>query len=259
MQELRAAAWSVGTRLVVRKLDGWPDPVSTSPLTLPGPAGGFAVLFRFGAVAAVGLDPETEQRLLRQATRLATEPRAQMAEETGVTIVQDGAEEGVDAHGNLVLNRLSTDRAQIAASVLAKSAVLSEYEAQVEAVFERIEPMAALLRAGRLPRHGRALLREVGDVLLTGSRMVGRAEVSEKPETTWDKPDMDLLYERFAKEYELRDREQALTRKLDLIFRAASTYLDLQSVKRMLRVEWYIVLLIVMEILLLIYDMSMRG
>ncbi|MCK7497852.1 MAG: RMD1 family protein [Comamonadaceae bacterium] len=107
-----------------------------------------------------------------------------------------------------------------------------------------------------MPRSGKALLRELGDVLLIQSRMVGRAEVSEKPDITWELPVLDRLYDRLAVEFELRDREQALTRKLELIQLAANNYLNLLNGQRTLRVEWYIVILILAEILLILYELA---
>jgi len=255
MEKMRAVAWSVGNRLTARALEGWSAPVATAPLTLPGKNGGVAVLFRFGAVAAVGLESAVEQRLVEQARELINEPRRPVVSEEVTIAVGPGVDEGVDTDGRLLLRELSVGRAQVVASVLAKSAVLGDYEGEVAAVFERIEPFAAELREGGPARGGRALLRELGDVLSIQSRMVGRAEVGEKPEITWDAPELDRLYEKLAKEYELRDREQALVRKLDLISRAASTYLGLLSDRRTLRVEWYIVILILVEILLFVYEL----
>jgi uncharacterized Rmd1/YagE family protein len=259
MEKMRAVARSVGNRLTVRALEGWAAPVATAPLTLPGAGGGYAVLFRFGAVAAVGLEPAVEERLVEQARELIKEPRRSVVSEEVTIAVGPGVDEGVDTDGRLLLRELSVGRAQVVASVLAKSAVLGDYEGEVAAVFERIEPFAAELRGGGLTRGGRALLRELGDVLSIQSRMVGRAEVGEKPEITWDAPELDRLYEKLAKEYELRDREQALVRKLDLISHAASTYLGLLSDRRTLRVEWYIVILILVEILLFVYELLRTG
>jgi uncharacterized Rmd1/YagE family protein len=50
----------------------------------------------------------------------------------------------------------------------------------------------------------------------------------------------------------------ALERKLDLISRTAETLLELMQHKRSLRVEWYIVILIVIEILLTLYEIFAR-
>jgi len=52
----------------------------------------------------------------------------------------------------------------------------------------------------------------------------------------------------------LRDRDLALARKLDLISRTAETYLDLLNNRQALRVEWYIVVLIVVEIVLSLWQ-----
>jgi uncharacterized Rmd1/YagE family protein len=101
----------------------------------------------------------------------------------------------------------------------------------------------------------RDLLGQIGSVLHIQTRTVGRVEVTEKPEITWDRPDLDRLYERLAIEYELRDRDLALARKLEVISRTAETYQDLLQHRQTLRVEWYIVLLIVVEIVIILWEM----
>jgi len=72
----------------------------------------------------------------------------------------------------------------------------------------------------------------------------------------WEQPELERLYVRLEDEYELRERHLALERKLDLISRTAETMLDLMQHKRSLRVEWYIVILIIVEILLTLYEIS---
>ena len=59
-------------------------------------------------------------------------------------------------------------------------------------------------------------------------------------------------------EYEIRDRHVALERKLRLINDTAATLLDLLQARRSLRVEWYIVILIVVEILLTLYELFLH-
>ena len=88
--------------------------------------------------------------------------------------------------------------------------------------------------------------------------MVGRVEVSEKPERVWNRRDLYQVYARMAEEYELGERDRAVSRKLELLGRAAGTFLDVLGNRRSLHVEWYIVALIVVEIVLLIYDLSTR-
>jgi len=92
-------------------------------------------------------------------------------------------------------------------------------------------------------------------VLLMQQKMVGRVETGEKPELLWDHPELERLYVRLAEEYELRDRDRALDRKLDVISRTVETLLGLVQARSSLRVEWYIVLLIVAELALSIYPL----
>ena len=89
--------------------------------------------------------------------------------------------------------------------------------------------------------------------------MVGRVEVGEKPDALWERPDLERLYLRLEDEFELKERQLALHRKLEVIGQTVETVLDLLQSRRALRVEWYIVVLIVAEILLNLYEMFWRG
>jgi uncharacterized Rmd1/YagE family protein len=143
----------------------------------------------------------------------------------------------------------------VVAHVLAKSTVLAWYEQRATEIFDRVEALAEQLqRGGRGPSSGRELARQIGDVLLAQTRTVGRVEVGEKPEIAWDDPDLDRLYEHLAAEYELRERDRALSRKLELASHIVETYLDLLQNRQSLRVEWYIVILIVAEIAIVLFQ-----
>jgi uncharacterized Rmd1/YagE family protein len=76
----------------------------------------------------------------------------------------------------------------------------------------------------------------------------------EPPELLWERPELERLHARMRDEFELRERHRALTSKLELVSRTAETVLELIQNKRTLRVEWYIVVLILVEILLGLYQ-----
>ena len=174
-------------------------------------------------------------------------------------MVRAEADEQVDPAGNIVLRERTIERLQLVADILAKSLVLSYYETRIAEIFDGIEPLAAMLREkGRAGASGKELLRHIGDVLLIQQKMVGRVETGEKPELLWEHPELERLYVRLAEEYELRDRDRALDRKLDVISRTVETLLGLVQTRSSLRVEWYIVLLIVAELLLTTYPLLLN-
>jgi uncharacterized Rmd1/YagE family protein len=250
---LSARAWALGERIDVRPLERG-ETLALAPLTLRAGERGVAVLFRYGAVVFVDVAPLEQAAFLEKLRPFVS--GAFEAEGESVEIAID-AERGdrVEASGTLVLRRPGVERLQVVADVLAKSAVLAHYEERVASVFDRIESLAHSLERGGRNIHGRDLLREIGSALLIQTRTVGRLEISDKPEITWDDPELDRFYEHLAAQYELRERDLALSRKLDVVSRTAETYLDLIHNRRSIRVEWYIVILILVEIALLVYDL----
>ncbi len=252
-----ARAWFLGSRIQLRHFERGGD-LGLHPLTLSAGRRGLAIVFRFGVLCAVDLDRDEESELLARVRPAVIGPFDEPETEECEIVVDENGSERVDAEGTVHLRDASVERMQVVAEVLAKSTVLAHHEERVASVFDRIEGLAAELRRGATPARGRDLVREIGGVLQIQSQTVGRVEVTEKPEITWDHPELDRLYERHALEYELRDRDLALTRKLDLASRGAQTYLDLLISRRSLRLEWYIVILIAVEIVIIVWEM-VRG
>lgn len=257
-QRARAASLRVRTLLLGERLDARGlDPkqsLAAVPLTLRIGEGGLAVLFRYGVVVLVDVPPREEAAFLERLQPFVSEPLpAREIDETRIEIVP-GAEEPIDLAGTIYLHDASVPRLQLVADVLAKSLVLAHYETSVAGIFDRIEPLADSLRAtGRSGATGRDLLRQIGDVLATEHKMVGRVETGEKPELLWEHAELERLYMRLAEDYELRERDRALNRKFDVISRTAETLLSVLQNRSSLRVEWYILALIVAELLLSLY------
>lgn len=235
------------------------ETVAINPLTLAVPGGGCAVLFRYGVVVFIGMSATQENEFLERLRPLVSEPLTWPEDERLNLRINPSSREGMDAHGCLWLQDTSIHRLQLVAEMLARSEVLSDDEARVAKTFEQIEPLAKHLKEGRRSPKVRELLNYIGDSLLSQQRMVGRAEVAEKPDLLWERPELEGLYLQLEDEFELRERHLALERKLQVISNTAETLLDLLHARRSLRVEWYIVILIVVEIFLTLYEMFIRG
>jgi len=248
-------AFLLGERLDTRRLEG-PAPLATAPAAVSIPGGGIAVLFRYGVAVLFGAPRGATDRFLASLDPFVTEPLPVPEQEEAQLVIQADADQHVDAAGNIVLRERTIERVQLVADVLAKSLMLAHYEIRIAAAFDRIEPLAATLRKkGRTGARSRELLHQIGNVLAMQQKMVGRVETGEKPELLWEHPELERLYMRLADEYELRERDRALDRKLDVISRTAETLLGLVQTRSSMRVEWYIVLLIVAELVLAGYSL----
>jgi uncharacterized Rmd1/YagE family protein len=250
---LPVKAWFLGTRIDVRDLGR--GGLAVTPVTVLVGARGYSLIFRFGVVVLIGLSATEEKEVHDSLAGAVHNAFAQPETDEAEIVIDPERPEGLGADGRLALHDAGAGRLQAVAHVLAKSCVLGYYERSVANAFDRIEHLADRLSRGESPaRAKKDVLNEIGNVLLILTRTVGRVEVTEKPEITWDDPGLDRLYQRLAAEYELRDRDLALSRKLELVSRTAETYLDLLNNRQTLRVEWYIVILIVAEIALSLYD-----
>ncbi len=250
---ISVSAWLVGERIDLRALDS-ATVVARAPTTLCLGERGVAVLYRYGAIVLFGLAREAERAVLAGLAAHVQGALPEPSGDSGELRVAGEGEDRIEAGGVVALRELDLGRIQIVAEALARSALLAHYEARLAHALERIEPLVDSLRTrGRVQLGSRRLLAELGDVLATEMRMLGRAEVSEKPELTWDRHELDRLYVRLADEYELQGRDRAVGRKLELLARTASTLLGVVQNRRSLAVEWYIVILIVVEMALALW------
>jgi len=229
---------------------GWvksDDIVASNPLVIASSDGGYIIIFRYGVVVFINVSVHEQDAWLASARDYILEPYGEIEKESLELYVTD-KQEGFN-QGCLWVNSISVARLQLISFVLAKSVVLALYEKTTAGLFDRIEPLANdLQQSGQAYRRDRELLQHIGNVLSTESKMVGRAEVTEKPDVLWEHPEMERLFQTMESEYEIRERHLALERKFELISRTATTLLDLLQYKRSLRVEWYIVILIVVDI-----------
>ena len=248
----------LGERIDLKGLEAT-QRLATSPLLVPAGEGQYAALFRYGAVVLFGVNPLQEVTFVDQLARLVGQPYAKRETEETRLRVDPLGEDRVEG-GEIVLHEVTVESLQVIADVMAKSVVLGYYEASLAAVFDAVEPFAHGLKGdGRKTPKDRDLLRYIGDTLLTQHKMVGRVEVGEKPDVLWELPGLNRLFSRLEDEYEVAERRLALDRKLDLITRTVETLVNLLQNQRALRVEWYIVVLIVIEIFLTLYQLFVVG
>jgi uncharacterized Rmd1/YagE family protein len=248
-----ARAVLVGERLDTRGLEQQ-ETLGRAPLVIRVQEGGIAVLFRYGVVVSLDVQVEAERALLKRLAPLIRDPfKTRETDEVRITVRPD-TDDQVDVDGTIVLKEFTIERIQVVADVLAKSLILAHYESRIARAFDRVEPLAQMLRRrGRLGIGGRPLVRQIGNALLVQHNLVGRVATSEKPDPLWDHPELERLYSRLADEYELPERDRALDHQQEIILRTMETMLGLVQQQSAIRLEWYIVILIVAELIVAVY------
>lgn len=245
----------VGDRIDIKGID--PRLTPHLPVTIEVGATGLAVLVRAGAVVLFNVDPMAQERFIADlGARVVGRTEHQEVERT---IVRQGDVDAVEPDA-LVMREITIERLQVVAEILGKSVVLGHYETEIAEAFTAIEPLAIQMKTtpGKLPWKQKDLVRTIGEAMLAEHSLVARAELLEKPDLLWDNGELDRMYGRLEDEYELRERYLALDTKLGVISKAAQTMLELAQTKRSLHVEYYIVGLIVFEVVLGIYELAAK-
>lgn len=258
---LQAVATSMSLALPIdnRRLSPEDNRLAVSPLVVHAGAEGIAILLPYGAVVLVGLSADERTDFLAQLAPLIAGAFPFTETEIAELRLNATGSERIK-EGYILLQEFSVERLQIVADILAKTVVLEHYENRLDSVFDQIEPFAASLQHQTgSSQEGRELLRQLGSTLLVQHKIVGRVEIIDKPELLWESPELEHLYLRLENEYEIRERHLALERKLKLISRTAETILEFMQHRTSLRVEWYIVVLIVIEIFLSLYEIFVQG
>jgi uncharacterized Rmd1/YagE family protein len=223
------------------------------PATVRVGTDGYAMVFRAGVIVFFDVDEGAQTTFIEELG-----PRVQGKydnPEWENAVIRSGAEDAIEPDA-LILKECTIERLQVVAEILAKSVVLGRNERQIWREFRAIEPLAQAMQKepGRLPWKQRDLVRQIGAMLIVENQLVDRAEVLEKPELLWDRPDLDRLYARLEEEYELRERHAVLETKLAAISNSARTMLELTQARKSMNVEYWIVGLIVFEILLTLQE-----
>jgi uncharacterized Rmd1/YagE family protein len=229
--------------------------VSAIPLTYKFGKDGFVTLFRYGVAVMIGLSPEEEDEVLRSLKPRLIRPLQPQEEESVTVDLTPDKDDQIMPGGPIVMKAITPGSLIVIADALSKSVVLARDEREVAAVFDLVEPFARqLAEKGRASAGRRTIFKQIGNALLVQQRVAGRVAVSDKPDVLWDRPDLERLYARLEDEYELRERADALLRKLSVLAETAQVLTDILDTKRSFRLEMIIVILIAVELLVAGYQ-----
>jgi uncharacterized Rmd1/YagE family protein len=255
---ITARALLLGERIDTHDLER-KDLLATLPLTFQAGANGIVALFRFGVVVLFGMSPVEEDEVIRKLDGRIVGLFAAREEDSAQIEIVTEEDEQIAPNGSITLKKLTTEHALLIADALATGLILAHDERSVEAVFESIEPLARdLALHGRTPGGRRTILKHIGNALLVQQRVSGLVAVDEKPDLLWERPGLERFYARLEDEYELKERANVLTRKLDVISDTANALSDIINTQRSLRLEQIIVALILLEILFTAFQVWSR-
>jgi required for meiotic nuclear division protein 1 len=139
---------------------------------------------------------------------------------------------------------------EIVAIVLAKSVALDRIETRIDRLLDDVEEIVDNLHLGRLTVSDEHLARLSAKILGFKLDTLSYIRLADKPGITWSSDEAAKLYDKLSVVFELNERYSSVRYKLDTLLGITEVFGGLVHAKRGTKLEWAIIILILVEIIL---------
>lgn len=146
----------------------------------------------------------------------------------------------------------------IVSTVLAKSVALDKIEIDISYLLDEIEDVVNDLHQGKLTVSDEKLAKMSASILGLKLSTISYVMLLDKPAITWDNENASALFEELGTLFELSERYGNNRHKIDTLMDITEVFSGLAHAKRGTRLEWYIIILIVIEIFLSVFDLFFK-
>lgn len=214
----------------------------------------FAVLAKFGIVTFWNISKNDTVSFIKEVSPYVEnfDPRQLYSDVLKVFI--DKEVEDV-RFGKVFLTDLDKEKIEIISFVLSQSVALEKYETEIEERILQMEKVINVLKSGSWKElKEKDLVSEIGKILAVKQKAISYLSLFDKPQITWERMEIERLYNKLYYELELADRFDILDEKIRFLSEHHKTLLDFVSTQRSYFLEMIIVILIFVEILFFIFE-----
>lgn len=209
--------------------------------------GGWSIIHPYGAVVHWNVAEDERHKLHSLLLCVSEKPHEEVQEETYTYAV------------NRPQNRIQRDHIEMQRSdpmlllalshTMAQSIKLAEFEAQAIKTIEGTRHLPqSLAREGKIKLSRADTARIRGQLFLTKSDIFLNYGLLDTPDFYWEHPEYETIYTLAANYFEIRQRTEILSKKLETIRELLEMLADEQKHQHSSILEWIIIWLIVVEI-----------
>ena len=231
----------------------------------------FVVAFRYGGVVFFNVeDSGLRDRYLEEIGRFTAsglsaaqgwlEKPSTKAEDFSVIVDARQREWSRLTNDHLRVRCLDMNNIVVISSVLGQSVALDHYHTKADAMLKSFSMInIEMERTGNFKMPRKALFQIVAQNNTTYSDSITKIKLLEKPsEAAWKYAHYGAIWEQLRGEFELEERFQRLSLKLELMQQNVKYFLEILQNRKSDTLEWIIIILIAGEIILSLYDIYDR-
>lgn len=229
--------------------------METSPLLIQSDEKSMFAVFDYGSIVFFNFDAVAAKQLMAELNACANRPNTTISEDDFTLTLTSKAKdpEGTD---ELLIKEFNRDIALVVGTVLSRTVSIEYYEKVVNNALAQLEgPISSLQYTGKIPWRERELTKRVGFALAVEQELAHTLAVFDDPDIVWDggKRIQDL-YVNLKRQFDLDDRITIIQEKVSIISRSSTFVISRLEAQRSQILEWIIILLIVFEIVLVIFQ-----
>ncbi len=215
----------------------------------------YAVLTKFGTVSFWNVRKGLTSQFIKEIAPFVKAMR-ESYDYTDTLKIYLGHEAEKASFEKLYIKDLDIERMKIISYVSAQSVALDRYEDEINQRLDELGKVVENLKtSGRTHFNQENLLKQVGNVLSVKQNAVSSLSLFDKPDETWEREEIEKLYDRLRSEYELRDRFDILNEKINFLSENNTTLLNFIASQKSNFLEIVIIVLIVIELILFVVEL----
>lgn len=248
----------LGERIDLKKLQAnlkkYPYLIREHPIVLKLALGQYVALTKFGVVTFWNVSKRMREEFIKEISPFI-ENFSQSYPFFDTIKVFVGKEVEDVRFGKVYLTKIDKEKVQIISFVLSQSVALEKYETEIDERISEMERIINVLKSGIWRGlKEKNLLAEIGEILAVKERTISHLSLFDKPETTWERPEIERLYDKLSYEFDLRDRLDTLNEKIKFLSDYHKVLLDFVSTQRSNFLELIIIVLILIEVLIFFFE-----
>ncbi|GAL66829.1 RMD1 family protein [Jejuia pallidilutea] len=208
----------------------------------------FIYLFQYGMVSFFNMNHTEIERALEQIKPFCVNYFSEKLSESVEVIIKTNTLRV--QFDSVVLPKIDEEMIRLVMLNTSQSVALQSFsEITEELLIETNEHTLYLEEKGKLDISGHKLKRFIGKVLNIKNKITENLYIFDAPDITWEKEQLNKLNQDLKQSFDLKDRYRLIHDRIEIIKENLELFKDIMDHKESSRLEWIIIILIVIEVL----------
>ena len=218
---------------------------------------GFIYVYSFGSIVFIDLSKEERQSFFFKIKEIIHLRKKPIKEEYEI-VTDKSVKDFSISNSEITLKRWNIKSQNLISFILAQSIALEHYESVfviTEKKFAKLNKQ--LMQNGKITLSSKKVLQVIARNNNIMQGIVSGINVLDKPDSTWESSFLDKLHHKLVEEFEIEDRFENLNSKMEFVQENYKLFLESLRSKYDSRLEWIIIILIIIEIFLFLYELGL--